>query len=284
MKIIRRISILFFSIAIIILIPFLFEYFVFSKSNTISGEFSNFLGEYIGSIISILGVLITVYFSNKKINEQLEKTNEQITLQKEEIEEQKRSKNEQHRLNNLPILDVKIVEVLKEPEDNSFGFSLVEYESFQRKNIVEKSLTAKISISNIGIGPAIDLKYTCESENFKGNGICWNNSIKTLKSNEETTHCFSFYYPLLNFVPDKKTASEYKFDLIIYYKDILGNSYAKTTQLEFFTDDYITDDENPISNWLRIVDEDLGKLEENPLEKRRKQAEFLQKQAVENDD
>ena len=267
-------------ILIIILIPFLLDWCVFG-GNLTNSDWANFLGAYIGSIISIIGVLFTVYYSNKKMNEQLKKTNEQIGLQRQELEEQKHNQEEQKRFSNIPVLDVKISKVLEMPEENAFDFCLVEYEIFEHKNIVTKTLNANLSITNIGIGPAIDLKFACNSEYFNGHRISWNNEIRTIRPNEEKIKCFSFQYPQLDYIPDKKTARDYKFDLIIYYKDILGNSYAKTTKLSFFTENYITEDAFGI--WFNIVDEDLGKLEEEPIEKMIKQAESQQKELEKKD-
>lgn len=224
------------------------------------------MGSCIGAVVAIVCACITVYHSNKKMNEQLEKLSEQIKLQKEEFEEQKRSQKEQYRLNNLPILDVKLVSNMGDNISGIFCDSLVNPEVFSCEGIVEKTLNLNLSISNIGLGAAIDLKFACKSNEYEGMGISSSESMRSLRVNDVKIKSFSIMYPLFKTKPIKCAFHSYKFDIIIYYKDILGNNYAKTVKYELFTEGYVNENyPNGIVN-LMPIGEDYGYLVDDPIE------------------
>lgn len=250
------------AIATLLLIPFLLYRYVFCGAE--GSEWASFLGSYVGGVVSLLGVFATIYFSNKQVNDQIKKASEQIALQKEELEEQKRRQKEQYRLDNIPILDLKLVPNSNALNEMCFCYNLINPEIYSNTDIFCNTLRINLLISNVGLGAALNFRFKCKSVEYDEKSVSYYAALQTLKANDAQEQCFSFLYPLFKIKPDRTVAHEYKFEMSIYYDDILGNCYEKKVRLSFFSEGYLRDDDiEPIM--LHIVDQDRGQLTEDPL-------------------
>ena len=174
-------------------------------SNISNSDWVSFLGGYIGAVIgglvSLIGIVVTIRF-----------TKQQIVLSQGQF-------SEQNRLNNQPILDFEICNVL-DTEDDETIFMNCEYTLGNDGNF-EKAVV-EFEVCNIGLGAALDIKYGMELDGVLQDGVFWCWKDRSLKSG-----C-SLKQKLMIFFPKQEVFTP---NIMIFYDDILGNHYVKRVKL-----------------------------------------------------
>ena len=201
-------SLIILSIILVFGIPLAVDWLIIANdvpSNISNSDWVSFLGGYIGAIIggivSLIGIGVTIRF-----------TKQQIALSQGQF-------SEQNRLNNQPLLDFEISNILDAEDDEAIilncEYTLNNKENFQ-KSVIE------FEIYNIGLGAALDIKYGIEIDGVLQDGVfwCWKN--RSLKSGCNMKQKLMIFFPIQEpFSPD----------VMIFYDDILGNHYVKRVKL-----------------------------------------------------
>lgn len=188
-------------------VPLMLDWFVFGNdihSNLTNGEWAGFLGSYIGAliggIVSIIGIILTIRYTQKEIE-----------LSYKQYEEQKR-------LHNLPILDCELHGYCVGKEDGALEIRS-EY-TFQNNEWIPYTMNFKIY--NIGIGAATNLAYAMDVDEKRQDGTFWEQNNRTIKCNDYIIQS------VVIFLPQGKTLN---FSMILLYKDVLGNQYEKKIKI-----------------------------------------------------
>lgn len=202
----RYLLIVLFLIAIAIVIPFIIEERVFDSevpSKVSNDGWASFLGGFIGSIIALLGVILTIEnlkLENKKSNEQNEK---RILKEK--------------RLEVIPYLSYSFNDA-EAPESYSLipvGIEDydIEYDYFVKAH--------SIKVTNFGLGAACRLfcKIYIKNENENISSEEFSPLLPNLGS--ECKQSLVFALPRYDDVEHE----QYRICVVFFYKDILGNQY-----------------------------------------------------------
>lgn len=204
------------ALTLVVAVPLLIDWLIIGNnipSNISNSDWVGFLGEYIGTIIgfivSLIGIIFTIRF-----------TKEQIKTTKDQYEEQKR-------LNNMPILDCRIIEVTDEMDDDAI--SLVDTYTLSDESSYF-IVTVNFEIYNLGLGPALDIKYGIETDNKIPDGVFWRPENRLIRSDTVIAEKIAIKIP---------ETEVFKPKLVLYYEDILGNSYAKSVELVIHFDEEI---------------------------------------------
>lgn len=196
------------SILLVFSIPLAVDWLIIANdvpSNISNSDWVSFLGGYIGAIIggivSLIGIGVTIRF-----------TKQQIALSQGQF-------SEQNRLNNQPILDCEISNVLDVEDDETIVLNC-EY-TLNSKNTFQKAVV-EFELYNIGLGAALDIKYGIELDGVLQDGVfwCWRN--RSLKSGCSLEQKLTILFPM------QETFSPV---IMIFYDDILGNHYVKRVKL-----------------------------------------------------
>ena len=201
-------SLIILSILLVFGIPMIVDWLIIANdipSNISNSDWVDFLGGYIGAIIggivSLIGIGVTIKF-----------TKQQIALSQGQF-------SEQNRLNNQPILDFEISNILDVEDDETIvmncEYTLNNNDTFQ-KAVIE------FQVYNIGLGAALDIKYGIELDGALQDGVFWFWKNRSLKSG-----C-SLKQKLMIYCPVQKTFSP---DIMVFYDDILGNHYVKRVKV-----------------------------------------------------
>ena len=201
-------SLIILSILLVFGIPMIIDWLIIANgvpSNISNSDWVDFLGGYIGAIIggivSLIGIGVTIKF-----------TKQQIALSQGQF-------SEQNRLNNQPILDFEISNIL-DIEDNETIAMNCEYTL--NDNDTFKKAVIEFEVYNIGLGAALDIKYGIELDGELQDGVFWSWKNRSLKSG-----C-SLKQKLQMFCPTQKT---FEPSIMVFYDDILGNHYVKRVKL-----------------------------------------------------
>ena len=172
------------------------------------GFFGGYLGAIIGSLTSLIGVIISVKF-----------TKEQLKISKKQYEEEKK-------LNNIPILDCEITSV----DDGFTDESIIMHSGYNTGDYTQSlsPITVSLNIFNIGVGAASNLKYGMTISNQEQDGVFWIYKNRVIRSDCSIKQDVTIYVPQkMDFEPI----------LTIFYDDILGNHYRKSVAFLFHTID-----------------------------------------------
>lgn len=193
---------------LIAFIPLFIDWVIIGNSfpsNISNSDWISFLGGYIGviigSIVSLVGIMVTIHF-----------TREQIQMTKAQFEEQKR-------LNNIPVLDCEIIDITNDVDSDAITMDC----EYTLKNEEEFcTITAAFNIYNIGLGAAIDLKYGMKVNGKEQDGVFWISENRTLRNQTSIIQKITFFIPKnMNFKPE----------LLVFYEDILENRYCKSINI-----------------------------------------------------
>ena len=201
-------SLIILSILLALGIPVVVDWLIIANdipSNISNSDWVGFLGGYIGAIIggivSLIGIGVTIKF-----------TKQQIALSQGQF-------SEQNRLNNQPMLDFEISNILNIEDDETIvmncEYALNNTDAFQ-KAVIE------FEVYNIGLGAALDIKYGIELDGELQDGVFWFWKNRSLKSS-----C-SLKQKIMIFCPAQKRFSP---NIMVFYDDILGNHYVKRVKL-----------------------------------------------------
>lgn len=230
MKIWKIILGLIFLLFLIITFPVFLDWWIFSNnfpSNLTNGEWAGFLGSYIGSLIgslvSVIGIVVTIQFTKR-----------QIELSQQQYEEQKR-------LNNIPILDCRIINIHAGEADDALRMD-VEYTLNSKTEL--NAYTITMDICNIGIGVASDLKYGMKVNGKEEDGEFWFPMSRVLRNGENLIQSFELYIP---------NTDEFNPTLLIRYEDVLENKYEKSV-------DFLINRDACTELMFHIISQDKGKV------------------------
>ncbi len=186
-------------LAIVIACPLLLYFFVLEQV-----DFLKFLTDYIavviGAVISIVGMFITISYTEK-----------QFSISKKQFDEQ-------NRLNNRPILDLQIVDICEKNDDTismNCEYTFNNAVSFQEAVV-------KFQVFNVGLGAALDIKYGIKINEKMQDGVFWNYDNHILKKDEDLYQRIALLFP---------ENEEFSLDLLLFYDDVLNNHYVKTVRL-----------------------------------------------------
>ena len=196
------------SIIAVFAVPMMVDWLIMGNdipSNISNSDWVSFLGGYIGAIIggivSLIGICVTIRF-----------TKQQLILSQDQF-------SEQNRLNNQPILDFEISNIINSEDDETIVMNC-EY-TLEGKDVFQTAVV-EFEIHNIGLGAALDIKYGIELDDVLQDGVfwCWKN--RYIRGG-----C-SFKQKLAILFPVQKSFSPV---IMVFYDDILGNHYVKRVNL-----------------------------------------------------
>ena len=202
------VSLIIGSVLVMLGIPLAVDWLIIANdipSNISNSDWVSFLGSYIGAIIggivSLIGIGVTIRF-----------TKQQIALSQGQF-------SEQNRLNNQPILDCEISNILDSQDDETIIMNC-EY-VLSNEEVLQKSIV-EFQVYNIGLGAALDIKYGIELDGVLQDGIFWGWKNRSLKSDCSMRQKLALLFPV---------QEVFSLDIMIFYDDILGNHYIKRVKL-----------------------------------------------------
>lgn len=205
----RTILIAILGIIMIFTLPTLMNTFIFSNnifSKVSNDGWASFLGGYIGAIITLAGVVITIWNLNK---ENL-KTNDQ----------NKQQLLEERRLSILPYLTYEF-QYSELPE----GYSVIPIGVDLSDDNFDYITKAQImKINNYGLGAACDISFKIY---VNGEDSDYYEDIVTLLPNSNKSYDKMLVFALPNNKYTLKKHMNYNLWIVIFYKDLLSNQYVQ---------------------------------------------------------
>jgi len=211
--------------AFILVIPIFMNDIIFKNNypSTVSDDgWASFFGSYIGAILTLFGVVLTIKNLEKENKKASKENNERILKEK--------------RLEVLPYLTVSL---LDDTIPESYSIIPVGIKDFDiNYNYYEK--TIKLSIMNEGLGPACDLYCNIHIKNEQDtNSVYFTKLLPNYRSNLSNKCEKTFVFALPNVFDIKAGVEDYEILLVFFYKDIFSNIYYQELSGSILVDKYI---------------------------------------------